>query len=99
MGLKGATKGASKQKVNKSVDGSSIGQNKKVVTIRLDTDVIEFYKTIATKLGGKYQPLINDVLRSQMSPEKILESDSVIRKTLLRSEHMNYIKTMKVVYE
>ncbi|MBL7669685.1 MAG: BrnA antitoxin family protein [Bdellovibrionaceae bacterium] len=40
------------------------GKLKKSVTIRLDTDVIEYFKTLGEKSNTPYQTLVNDFLRS-----------------------------------
>ena len=40
---------------------------KKRITIRLDEDILEWFKS----RGGNYQTLINDVLRGAMSEKKI----------------------------
>lgn len=37
---------------------------KKSVTIRLDTDVIEYFKQLGEKMGTPYQTLVNDFLRN-----------------------------------
>lgn len=37
---------------------------KKSVTIRLDTDVIEYFKALGEKNNTPYQTLVNDFLRS-----------------------------------
>jgi uncharacterized protein (DUF4415 family) len=42
---------------------SEIAKMKRVVTIRLDADTIDFFKTAAAQNGTQYQPLINDLLR------------------------------------
>ncbi len=37
---------------------------KKSITIRLDTDVLEYFKALAEKKNVPYQTLLNDFLRS-----------------------------------
>lgn len=37
---------------------------KKSVTIRLDTDVIEYFKGLGDKLGTPYQTLLNEYLKN-----------------------------------
>ena len=37
---------------------------KKSVTIRLDGDVVEYFKTLSEQTGTPYQTLMNDFLRS-----------------------------------
>jgi uncharacterized protein (DUF4415 family) len=52
--------------------------NKKRITIRLDGDIIEHFKTqVHSAGGGNYQTLINEVLR-----EHIYKQDQSIEKTL-----------------
>lgn len=41
-----------------------LGKLKKSVTIRLDADVIEYFKTLSEQGAQPYQTLINDFLRS-----------------------------------
>ena len=41
---------------------SEIAKMKRVVTIRLDSDTVEFFKEVAAKNGTQYQPMINDLL-------------------------------------
>ncbi|MBU2790038.1 BrnA antitoxin family protein [Acidithiobacillus caldus] len=40
------------------------------VTIRLDNDVLEFYRGLAEKYGGNYQSAINAALREQMAVQE-----------------------------
>jgi uncharacterized protein (DUF4415 family) len=52
-----------------------VGKLKKSVTIRLDNDVIEYFKGLSEKTGTPYQSLVNDFLRSckeqKMTPKTI----------------------------
>ena len=41
-----------------------INKLKKSVTIRLDTDVIDYFKDLGQKLNIPYQTLVNDFLRN-----------------------------------
>ncbi len=41
-----------------------VGKLKKSVTIRLDKDVIDYFKGLSEKTGTPYQSLVNDFLRS-----------------------------------
>ena len=41
-----------------------ISKLKKSVTIRLDADVIEYFKKLSEKLDTPYQTLLNDFLRN-----------------------------------
>ncbi len=49
------------------------------VTIRLDNDVLDWYRKQAEKHGGSYQTAINAALREQMSAE-----DGTLEKVLRR---------------
>ena len=52
--------------------------NKVRITIRLDADIIEYYKNIVNEAGGgNYQTLINDALR-----EHIQANDKGLEKTI-----------------
>ena len=52
--------------------------NKVRITIRLDADIIEYFKNIVREAGGgNYQTLINEALR-----EHILAQDKGLEKTL-----------------
>ncbi len=52
--------------------------NKVRITIRLDADIIEYYKNIVNEAGGgNYQTLINDALR-----EHIQTHDKELEKTI-----------------
>ena len=52
--------------------------NKVRITIRLDADIIEYYKDIVNKAGGgNYQTLINETLR-----EHIQAHDKGLEKTI-----------------
>lgn len=52
--------------------------NKVRITIRLDADIIEYFKSVVHEAGGgNYQTLINDALR-----EYLQEHDKGLEKTL-----------------
>ena len=63
--------------------------NKVRITIRLDADIIEHFKSIVHKAGGgNYQTLINDALRDQIQAhDKGLETAlrRVIREELRKT--------------
>ncbi len=64
----------------------AIEPGKTRVTIRLDNDVLDWYKKQAQEHGGNYQTAINAALREQMSAqdgalERVLRR--VIRKEML----------------
>lgn len=52
-----------------------VGRLKKSVTIRMDKDVIDYFKNLSEKTGTPYQTLVNDFLRSckeqKMTPKTI----------------------------
>jgi uncharacterized protein (DUF4415 family) len=52
-----------------------LGRLKKSVTIRMDQDVIAYFKDLSEKTGTPYQTLVNDFLRSckeqKMTPKTI----------------------------
>lgn len=56
------------------------------ITIRLDADIVEWFKAVVHRAGGgNYQTLINDVLRQHISQEtEVLEQTlrRVIREEL-----------------
>lgn len=53
---------------------------KKSVTIRLDTDVIEYFKALGEKNNTPYQTLVNDFLRSckeeNLAPKTVWKKSS-----------------------
>jgi len=63
--------------------------NKTRITIRLDTDIIEHFKTIVNESGGgNYQTLINNVLRDHIDArDEILEKKlrKILREELKRA--------------
>ena len=56
------------------------GKLKKSVTIRLDNDVIEYFKKLGAKTNTPYQTLVNDFLRSckeeNLAPKTIWKKSS-----------------------
>lgn len=52
---------------------------KKSITIRLDVDVLEYFKELADKRNVPYQTLLNDFLRS--CKEQHMEPKTVWKKT------------------
>jgi uncharacterized protein (DUF4415 family) len=52
-----------------------LGKLKKSVTIRLDSDVIEYFKSLSLSTNTPYQTLVNDFLRSckeqKMTPKTV----------------------------
>ena len=64
----------------------AVAPGKTRVTIRLDNDILEWYRKRAGEYGGNYQTAINAALREQMSTEngaleRVLRR--VIRKEML----------------
>jgi uncharacterized protein (DUF4415 family) len=59
----------------KLVDNPYLEKLKKSITIRLDIDVIEYFKKLSDKTKTPYQTLVNDFLRScseqKMTPKTI----------------------------
>jgi uncharacterized protein (DUF4415 family) len=55
-----------------------VSKLKKSITIRLDVDVLEYFKELATKQNVPYQTLLNDFLRS--CKEQNLEPKTVWKK-------------------
>jgi len=43
------------------------------IHIRLDADIVRYFKEKATREGGKYQSLINQYLREMLWPKQNLE--------------------------
>ena len=58
--------------MSKKPDASDLDKKneKTQVTIRLDTDVIEYFRKIARKNNTPYQPLINSYLKYCMQSKK-----------------------------
>ena len=56
------------------------GKLKRSVTIRLDTDVIEYFKKLGEKTNTPYQTLVNDFLRNckeeNLAPKTIWKKSS-----------------------
>ncbi|HAG91891.1 MAG TPA: antitoxin [Bdellovibrionales bacterium] len=59
----------------KMIKNPYIGKLKKSVTIRLDTDVIDYFKKLSEQTNIPYQTLVNEFLRSckeqKMTPKTI----------------------------
>lgn len=59
--------------------------NKTRITIRLDNDIIEWFRqAVNNKGGGNYQTMINDALREHIQGQK--EPLEVILRRILREE-------------
>ena len=65
------------------------GPNKTRITIRLDTDILDHFKSIVNEAGGgNYQTLINNVLRDHVEArdEKLEEKlRQIVREELKRA--------------
>jgi uncharacterized protein (DUF4415 family) len=59
----------------KLVENPYVEKLKKSVTIRLDTDVIDYFKKLSEQTNRPYQSLVNDFLKSckeqKMTPKTI----------------------------
>ena len=60
---------------SQSVANPYIRKTKKQVTIRLDTDIIEYFKSLSGSSGIPYQNLINLYLRDCATEKKRLKLD------------------------
>ena len=60
---------------SKSVSNPYIRKAKKQITIRLDSDTIEYFKSLAGSSGIPYQNLINLYLRDCAAEKKRLKLD------------------------
>ena len=60
---------------SKSVSNPYIRKAKKQITIRLDSDTIEYFKSLAGTSGIPYQNLINLYLRDCAAEKKRLKLD------------------------
>ena len=61
------------------------GPNKERITIRLDADIIEYFKRLVHEAGGgNYQTLINDALREHMRRHDSLLEDTL--RKIIREE-------------
>jgi uncharacterized protein (DUF4415 family) len=58
--------------------------NKVRITIRIDADVVDYFKaSVHRQGGGNYQTMINDALRAYMTKEeKYLLSENALRKVI-----------------
>ncbi len=56
-----------------------VNKLKRSVTIRLDTDVIEYFKRLGEKTNTPYQTLVNDFLRS--CKDEHLEPKTIWKKS------------------
>lgn len=76
--LSSRTKKKLLEEIQNDFDFSKI--EKKVVTINLDEDIINYFKLLSKKTGKGYQILIRDALRffveSKMQPKTTWESQS-----------------------
>ncbi|WP_081111725.1 BrnA antitoxin family protein [Bdellovibrio bacteriovorus] len=62
----------------KAVDNPYIDKLKQTITIRLDSDVIEYFKDLSKRTHVPYQTLVNDFLRNckdqKLAPKTIWRS-------------------------
>jgi vacuolar-type H+-ATPase subunit E/Vma4 len=76
----------------------AMSANKKRITIRLDSEIIEWFRyQVETRGGGNYQTMINNALREYIG-NKGESLEKIIRKVV--SEEIQKLSTMslKVVY-
>ncbi|MEK8088225.1 BrnA antitoxin family protein [Thermithiobacillus plumbiphilus] len=57
------------------------------ITIYLDNDILEAFRTRADEVGRGYQPLINDALRAALSRTSAPVDEATLRKVLREELH------------
>ncbi|MBK5937704.1 CopG family transcriptional regulator [Halochromatium roseum] len=61
--------------------GAIVKSNKERITIRLDPDIIEWFRARVSG-GGNYQTLINEALREHMERQSGADFESTLRRVL-----------------
>jgi uncharacterized protein (DUF4415 family) len=61
--------------------GAIVKSNKERITIRLDPDIIEWFRA-RVRGGGNYQTLINEALREHMERQSGADLESTLRRVL-----------------
>ncbi|MCF7997271.1 MAG: BrnA antitoxin family protein [Chromatiaceae bacterium] len=61
--------------------GATVKSNKERITIRLDPDIIEWFRTRVSG-GGNFQTLINEALREHMERQSGADFESTLRRVL-----------------
>ena len=65
--------------------------NKVRITIRLDADIVEYFKELVHKAGGgNYQTMINDALRQYLDKKQEPMNEETLRRVIreeLRATH------------
>ncbi len=57
--------------------------NKVRITIRLDADIVKFFKDqVHTAGGGNYQTVINNVLREYLQENRLLLNEKTLRRVI-----------------
>ena len=60
--------------------------NKIRITIRLDADIIDYFKGLVHKAGGgNYQTMINNALREYLNKQQVTLNEEVLRR-IIREE-------------
>lgn len=74
----------------KAVDNPYIDRLKQTITIRLDSDVLEYFKELSHKTHIPYQTLVNDFLRNckeqKLAPKTVWQKNSPQTARKLRSK-------------
>ena len=66
--------------------GAIVKSNKERITIRLDPDIIEWFRGWV-RGGGNYQTLINETLREHMERQSGADVESTVRRLLHEDDH------------
>ncbi|MCG6859863.1 MAG: BrnA antitoxin family protein [Chromatiaceae bacterium] len=66
---------------SKSKRGASVKTAKERITIRLDPDIIEWFRD-RVRGGGNYQTLINEALREHIERQSGADLESTLRRVL-----------------
>jgi len=57
--------------------------NKIRITIRLDADIIDYFKGLVHKAGGgNYQTMINNALREYLNKQQVTLNEEVLRRVI-----------------
>jgi uncharacterized protein (DUF4415 family) len=69
------------RRLTDSQRGAIVKSNKERITIRLDPDIIEWFRG-RVRGGGNYQTLINEALREHMERQSGADLESTLRRVL-----------------
>lgn len=68
----------------------AVPPGKERITIRLDIDVLEYFRGLAERAGGgNYQTLINSALRAHIEGEKQSTLEETLRRVIREELHMS----------